>query len=413
MDLVRQLLRHDVMIHGSFTLKSGLLSPVYFDLKRVISYPKLMANISYELSKLVDRDGILCGVPYGGIPYACTISQINNMPMIMIRDEKKGYGMQRQIEGELFGKEVILIEDVITTGSSVINVINLLRKCNVIVKQIVCILDREAGGVIELTKMGYKVTNLLTLAKCLQYTESVGGACDEQISNSKLIIKNTITQKLLKLINEKKTNLIISLDVCKTEELLDMLELIGDHICAVKIHFDIFNLIGENFMMYLDDIKKRKRFLVIEDRKFADIPYISLKQLDIIPNIADIITVHGICGESLIKELNNRNIGLLPVHMLSIEGNLIDTTYSNKLLDICKKYDNIVGFVSQEKIDNYLTFSPGIKLIEGTDGMGQCYKTISDCNNDIFIVGRGIYESDNILETTIAYKIACFDKWKY
>jgi len=102
---------------------------------------------------------------------------------------------------------------------------------------------------------------------------------------------------------------------------------------------------------------------------------------------------------------------LLPVHMLSVAGNLIDRVYSNRVLDMCQNYDHVVGFVSQERINNYLTFSPGIKIVKGTDNMGQCYNSISDSNADVFIVGRSIYESENVMDTLMVYKHACYEKF--
>ena len=402
MDLIKQFKQHDIIKKGSFTLKSGIKSDLYFDFKGVMSYPNLMANISYELSKLVCTDAVLCGVPYGGIPYAVMISQIINMPMILVRNEKKEYGMCQQIEGKLFGKGVVLIEDVITTGSSILEIISILEKSDVVIKQIVCILDREAGGVTKLTKLGYDVKTLLSQSECINYAEP-----------ARELITNTVTEKLVQIINTKKTNLIASVDVCDIDKMFDIIEIIGDHICAIKIHFDILNVDIHDFSKRINEIKNRKYFLVIEDKKFADIPYISLKQLDIVQTFADIVTVHGICGESLIKELNNRAIGLLIVHMLSVQDNLIDRTYSNKVLDMGKKYRQTVGFVSQEKINGYLTFSPGVKLTNGSDGMGQCYRSINDSDADIFIVGRGIYESDTVLDDVVKYKTVCFDKWRF
>lgn len=403
MDLIKQIKQYNIIKQGLFTLKSGEKSHLYFDFKSAMTYPKLMAEISYELSKLVMDDATICGVPYGGLAYATIISQLKNMPMILIRKEKKEYGLCQQIEGKLFNNQVVLIEDVITTGASILETIDILKKYDIVVKQIVCILDREAGGVIQLKKMGYNVSVLLTLSDIIKDVEP----------KQELVVTNEITKKLLKIINEKKTNVIASLDVCDPEKLFNMIELIGDHVCAIKTHFDIMSIHIHDFSRRINELKNTHQFLVIEDKKFADIPFISLKQLDILQTFADIVTVHGLCGESLIKELNARGIGLLPIHMLSVDGNLIDTVYSNKVLDICKKYDGIIGFVSQEKIDKYLTFCPGLQLVKGSDGLGQCYNSVNDCNADLFIIGRGIYASNNVLDNVIEYKKICFSKWKY
>ena len=319
--------------------------------------------------------------------------------MILVRNEKKDYGLCHQIDGELFSKEVVLVEDVITTGGSVMEIINILEDHELKIKKIVCILDREAGGVSKLIELGYDVECLMKMSDCLQ-----------NIVIPRKVTINSITQQLINIIHQKKSNLIVSLDVDNTDKLFEMMELMGDHVCAVKIHYDIFK-IDSNFVQRINKVKLRKNFMIIEDRKFSDIPYICLKQLDFIQRYADIVTIHGICGEELIKGLNERKIGLLPIHMLSVVGNLIDRVYSNRVLDMCQNYDHVVGFISQERINNYLTFSPGIKIVKGTDDMGQCYTSVSDSNADVFIVGRGIYESENVMDTLMLYKHACYEKF--
>jgi orotidine-5'-phosphate decarboxylase len=72
-----------------------------------------------------------------------------------------------------------------------------------------------------------------------------------------------------------------------------------------------------------------------------------------------------------------------------------------------------VGFISQEKIPDYLTLTPGIHLSVKTDNKGQTYKNFDQVDSDIYIVGRGIYESNNILKTIIQYKMASYCHWKY
>ena len=181
------------------------------------------------------------------------------------------------------------------------------------------------------------------------------------------------------------------------------MEIVGPHVCAIKVHGDIYDKIDVD---KINELKHKYNFLVIEDRKFSDIAYICLKQLKICQRYADIVTVHGICGELMVQELG-KHIGILLVHSMSVQNNLIDYTYMNKVLDM--KCDNLVGFVSQQKIPNYLTFTPGINTVYGTDHQGQSYRTISNCDADIFIIGRGIYEG-NALENVIMYKTLCWTK---
>lgn len=403
MSLINRLKAANLIKTGNFTLKSGLQSNLYFDFKGLNSYPKLVAEISYELSKLMDSNDVcVAGVPIGGMSYAFMVSYIKNVPMVLIREEKKTYGTCQQIEGNTFGKDLILIEDVITTGGSVIGTLEILKKNGINVRQVLCILDREQGGVEKLLGTGYHVTSLLKMSDIV----------NQQVVPRQIKINSEITQKLIDIINTKKTNLVASLDIVNTSKLLQQLKLIGEHICAVKIHYDILDCPDAFFFTELNKLKLEKNFLVIEDRKLSDIPFISVKQASGL--YADIVTVHGICGEKLIEELNKTNIGILLVHQLSIENNLIDTIYSNKVKDMAQKFNNVVGFVSQENVlPDYLTFTPGINLDTKTDNKGQTYRNVDECSSDIYIVGRGLYESDDIVTAANLYKMQAFSKWNF
>lgn len=386
MHLINTLKAHNIIKTGNFTLKSGMKSELYFDFKSVMSYPNLMSDISYELSKLIMDNVALCGVPLGGISYAVLVSHIKTRPMVLLREEKKSYGMGKQIEGECNGN-VILIEDVITTGGSVINCIDLLKSCDVNVTQVVCILDRQAGGVEKIEEMGYEVKSLFKMSDILNHKET------------NEVIKCDIAEKLMEIINTKKTNLVASLDC---NNIYEIMEKIGDHVCAIKVHGDIYDKLDVIRINYL---KNKLNFMVIEDRKFSDIPYICLKQLEVIKKYADIVTVHGICGKLMVEEIG-KHVGVLIVHSMSVKDNLIDRVYMGKVLDM--RCENLVGFVSQEKINGFLTFMPGINVDTSGDNLGQSYKNVKDCGGDIFIVGRGIYEG-NVVENVLKYKKLC---WK-
>lgn len=405
--IIDKFKQNGIIQFGDFVLKSGMKSKIYFDLRKIMSYPDLMADVSLELSKLIpERDVVVAGVPMGAISYASNISQILNIPMIMIRESRKEHGLQKLIEGDHFNREVILVEDVITTGTSILNTIKNVESEGLKVRKVIAILDRNSGGVQLIKEKGYPIQTLFTMDEIMNHTPT----------KPDFIVKNTITKKLIELIETKKTNLIVSLDLDSPTKILNILGKIGDHICAVKLHFDLmdFTIFPQiDFGFLLKHMADDKKFLIIEDRKYADIPFISLKQHEPIKSYCDFVTVHGICGEDLINEFNKQNVGVLLVHRMSTKDNLIDNTYSNKIKNIGLKYDNVVGFVSQGKVaPGYLTFTPGINLAIITDQMGQKYNTVDNVDTDIFIVGRGIYESENILETTILYKETCFKKWK-
>lgn len=162
--IINELIKADLIKYGSFVLKSGRSSNIYFDFKGLNNHPVLVNKISRCLcdiiNSLYDDKYCIAGVPLGAISYATHVSYILNRPMILIREEQKNYGLGNQIEGCIQGLDVILIEDVITSGQSVIKVLDILKANNVTVRKIICILDREEGGVLAIEKLGHKVISL-------------------------------------------------------------------------------------------------------------------------------------------------------------------------------------------------------------------------------------------------------------
>lgn len=421
-NLIKKLISANLIKIGDFTLKNGKHSDIYFDFKGLTNHPQLVVEISYELSKFVviNDDEAIVGIPYGGIPYAVNIAQIKNLPLTLIRNEKKQYGMKNLIEGEV-KTTITLIEDVITSGQSVSDMIKLIEDNGSSIKRIICILDREDGGFDMLKNKGYIVHSLFKLSNFREHTSNLRevnmGEVDMGNINTNNI--NAITKTLINIVQTKKTNLVVSLDMESSDEILNMIRLIGDHVCAIKLHLDIIKNKSKQFAQDLLLLKQNMKFLIIEDRKFADIAHISVKQFNNLESFIDIITVHGICGESLIAELNKLNVGMLLIHQLSVSNNLIDTLYSCRVKDMALSYHNVIGFISQDRISsdhsmsNYLTFTPGVNLDQKSDGKGQKYRNIDECDSDIYIVGRGICDSDDVENTVNQYKLTAFKNWKY
>ena len=144
---------------GNFKLKSGISSPFYINLRNLISEPavlKKLAQIVYDLKiKEIHLDCIekeetlsICGLPYAGIPLASYISCLYDIPLLILRKEKKNYGTKQMIEG-ITDKtnKVILIDDIITTGLSIEE--SLFHFENLKIEKIVVIIDREQKKIIE------------------------------------------------------------------------------------------------------------------------------------------------------------------------------------------------------------------------------------------------------------------------
>src|SRR5262249_23381806 len=148
----------------SFTLKNGLKSPIYIDLRLLISYPSLMKVMTDALSKLIAplSFNLLCGVPYAAIPIATALSLQGQHPMVMCRKEAKGYGTKKQVEGKFeAGQTCLLIEDVVTFGKSILETATLLREQDLIVNDAVTIVDRCQGGGAQLKEHNITLHTLL------------------------------------------------------------------------------------------------------------------------------------------------------------------------------------------------------------------------------------------------------------
>jgi uridine monophosphate synthetase len=134
--LADELLSAGCMKFGEFTLKSGLKSPFYIDLRRIITYPKLLEQIAQAYLPLLSslQFSRIAGLPYAAIPIATAISLAGNYPMIYPRKEVKSYGTKAELEGDYnTGEIVVIIDDLATTGGSKFVAIEKLRGAGLVV----------------------------------------------------------------------------------------------------------------------------------------------------------------------------------------------------------------------------------------------------------------------------------------
>ena len=441
--LILDLFNKNCIKIGKFNLKNGTTSPIYIDLKNIISYPSLINTVTdliWEKMKTLEYDCI-SGIPYGAIPVASILSANKNIPMILVRKEKKNYGTSKQIEGLVIKNNIcVLIEDVITTGSSIEKVVNLLNKKEIIVNDVFVICDRRNYN--NLHNSNYQIHslfNIYDITECLisnsliNYNDYITiknfvSKNDRKhltyIERSKLCTNN-LARKTFLLMEEKKTNLCFSADLIKYDELIKYIKIVGPHICILKLHCDIFNDLTIDKLKVINKLSIHYKFFIIEDRKFSDIGNTFKNQYQEGPlkikDNTDMITAHGIAGEGVVKtfsELNrDKSKGMLMVYEMSSRNNLISSNYKNNIMKYVINYNqDIIGLITQKREigpDNILYMTPGVSIKDKNDKSDQKYRTPEDAiirdNCDIIIVGRGIYESREILKTVEIYK---FLSWK-
>lgn len=177
-EIYLKLVELGCIMTGEFRLSSGRISPYYIDLRKIISYPEIFDRITDEYVKTIKTLGEfdrIAGVATAGVPIATLVAYKMKKPLIYIRKERKTHGTEVEVEGELkAGDKVILVDDVATTGESIVRAAHSIRERGGILNHAVVFVDREEGARQTLEKEGITLVSLSKTSEIFSRLYSLG-----------------------------------------------------------------------------------------------------------------------------------------------------------------------------------------------------------------------------------------------
>ena len=184
-DLAAALLEAGCVKFGAFTLKSGRISPIYLDLRRLASFPGTLQLVAAAYAPLFAplQFDHLAAVPYAGMPIGTALSLRLNLSMIYPRREVKDHGTKASVEGAFeAGQTAVLIDDVATSGTSTLDGLAKLRAVGLQVRDVVVLIDRQQGAPAALEQAGCRLHAVTTLPALLGQWSNMGVVSAEQVA---------------------------------------------------------------------------------------------------------------------------------------------------------------------------------------------------------------------------------------
>lgn len=168
-NVVGLLLETGALKFGDFTLTSGARSPYYVDVKLASTKPDALRQLAQALAPYAQGHDLLAGMELGAVPLVAAVSLESGVPYLILRKRPREHGTANRIEGTFMaGQRVLLVEDVATTGKTMLESIALLREAGLEVDRAACVVDREQGASLALQAQGVQLRSLVKAADLLR-----------------------------------------------------------------------------------------------------------------------------------------------------------------------------------------------------------------------------------------------------
>ena len=169
-DLVDQLKSCGAIQYGRFVLTSGAVSDYYVNIKKASTNPTVLQTIATQMKSFAsDKYDLIAGMELGAVPLIVALSLQTGIPFVIVRKQKRDHGTGKQIEGESVAhKNILIVEDVTTSGGSVVDTINILRENNANLDMVLTVVDRESGAKEKIENLNLTFHPLVTVKDILE-----------------------------------------------------------------------------------------------------------------------------------------------------------------------------------------------------------------------------------------------------
>lgn len=417
-NLIIELFKYNCIKKGSFTLKNGNESPIYINLKNILSHPHILNMILKLMYDKINCKKInkILGIPYGGLILSNCLTSKFNIPSLLVRKEIKSYGMKKNIDGEYSESDnCIIIEDTITTGSSLLKFLKLLDK-EIIIDSILVVCDRRLkSDHLDLNKLEkYNIESIFTIydvIETLYITSKIDNMFYNKLQNyfnykkDMTLDKNILEyrdNKLVNNINKKNTNLSLVIDFKCFKKILKTIELYGENICSIKIYSDLIDDFNNYKIEKLIEYKKKYNILIEEGKQFSKEQNIFFQEFTNEKKIfkwVDIVSLtefHPVCIFNIIDTINKK-------HNKNIMINL-DCGINTKAKYLINNNNNIISVnLDYSIIENDSYFNNIVKF--------KTYSTKNYIGKYVFYISKNIYYLNDIYVCLKDIKFKSINLW--